>query len=121
MFAMLAVDLDPGILDPSHTAKVGLQATLISNHTHPAQVVLGKGSILEPRIHATATITLTVVSLGTPHGQQWEGRGFIFFLILSGDGLFLCYFKCFGLAVSEIMVKITGGLAVMILSRMVTE
>ncbi|XP_050713838.1 uncharacterized protein LOC126996936 isoform X2 [Eriocheir sinensis] len=54
-------DLDPGILDPSHTAKVGLQATLISNHTHPAQVVLGKGSILEPRIHSSATITLTVV------------------------------------------------------------
>lgn len=54
-------DLDPGILDPSHTTKVGLQATFISNHTHPAQVVMGKGSILEPGTHSFATLTLTVV------------------------------------------------------------
>lgn len=73
MMAMLVTDLDPGILDPSHTAKVGLQATLISNHTHPAQVVLGKGSILEPRIHSTATVTLTVVSLEPPHGHDKGG------------------------------------------------
>lgn len=65
--ATLAADLDPSILDPSHTTKVGLQATLISNHTHPAHVVLGKGSILEPGIHSTATITLTVVSLHPLH------------------------------------------------------
>lgn len=67
MLVTLAADLDPDILDPSHTAKVGLQATLVSNHSHPAHVVLGKGAILEAGIHTTATITLTMVSCCTYH------------------------------------------------------
>ncbi|XP_045124134.1 uncharacterized protein LOC123512043 [Portunus trituberculatus] len=54
-------DLDPRILDVSHTAKVGLQATLTSNHTHPGHVVLGKGAVLQPGILTSATVTLTVV------------------------------------------------------------
>ena len=56
-----ATDLDPRILDVSHTAKVGLQATLTSNHTHPGHVVLGKGAVLQPGILTSATVTLTVV------------------------------------------------------------
>ena len=60
---VFVTDLDPGILDISHTAKIGLQATLTSNHTHPAHLVLGNGAILQPGILTSATIALTVVSL----------------------------------------------------------
>ncbi|KAG0729312.1 hypothetical protein GWK47_030615 [Chionoecetes opilio] len=54
-------DVDPSILDVSQMVKMGIQVSLMSNLTHPALLVLGKGVILPPGVYTTASVSLTEV------------------------------------------------------------
>ncbi|XP_050714151.1 uncharacterized protein LOC126997142 [Eriocheir sinensis] len=54
-------DVDPNIVDVSQMVKMGIQVTLMSNLTHPALIVLGKGVVLPPGVYTSASISLTEV------------------------------------------------------------
>ncbi|KAK8384611.1 hypothetical protein O3P69_014287 [Scylla paramamosain] len=52
-------DIDPSIVDVSQMVKMGIQVTLMSNLTHPALLVLGKGVVLPPGVYTSASVSLT--------------------------------------------------------------
>ncbi|MPC48972.1 hypothetical protein E2C01_042759 [Portunus trituberculatus] len=54
-------DIDPSIVDVSQMVKMGIQVTLMSNLTHPALLVLGKGVVLPPGVYTSASVSLTEV------------------------------------------------------------